>query len=162
MFATARPKRAVFAFLNILARVDFDPAAVWPGIAYQFTDGTDLPNDCADKSIVCVSSLTKIAQIAAALPRELYVELSEGRLGLIMHRSAKKWNAIRRLADHFSVSPAETAAFGDDYNDIEMLKNRGVGVAVANALDEATAAADFVCASHDEDDVAAWLAENVL
>ena len=39
----------------------------------------------------------------------------------------------------------------------DMLRNCGVGVAVANAIDEAKAAADAVCGSNDEDGVARWL-----
>ncbi|NJD03994.1 MAG: HAD family hydrolase [Ruminiclostridium sp.] len=80
----------------------------------------------------------------------------------IIHRDATKWNAIKRLSSNFEVLSADIAAFGDDYNDIEMLQNCGIGVAVANALDEAKVAANFVCGSNDEDGVAKWLEENVL
>lgn len=83
-----------------------------------------------------------------------------GFASALMNRA--KWNAIKRLSTNFEVSSADIAAFGDDYNDIEMLQNCGIGVAVANALDEAKAAANFVCGSNDEDGVARWLEENVL
>ena len=54
------------------------------------------------------------------------------------------------------------AAFGDDYNDIDMLRACGVGVAVDNALPEVKAAADLLCADCDADGVAHWLETNVL
>jgi hydroxymethylpyrimidine pyrophosphatase-like HAD family hydrolase len=57
---------------------------------------------------------------------------------------------------------SDIIAFGDDYNDMEMLKNCGVGVAVANACDEAKSAADYVCGSNDEDGAANWLEINML
>ena len=36
-------------------------------------------------------------------------------------------------------------AIGDNSNDVPMIEAAGVGVAVANATDEAKAAADYVC-----------------
>ncbi|MDR3344797.1 MAG: HAD family hydrolase [Oscillospiraceae bacterium] len=47
----------------------------------------------------------------------------KGKLILIMHRTATKWNAIQADARRFNIPTANIAAFGDDYNDIEMLKN---------------------------------------
>lgn len=78
------------------------------------------------------------------------------------HKNAVKWNAVQTAAKRLGISARDIAAFGDDYNDIEMLRECGVGVAVENALDEAKAAADFVCGSNDSDGVAKWLEENVL
>lgn len=43
------------------------------------------------------------------------------------------------------VEPEETMAIGDNSNDVPMLRTAGLGVAVANASDEAKAAADYVC-----------------
>jgi len=43
-----------------------------------------------------------------------------------------------------------------------MLGNCRTGVAVDNAIDEAKAAADFVCDSNDNDGVARWIEQNVL
>lgn len=56
----------------------------------------------------------------------------------------------------------EIVAFGDDYNDIEMLRACGTGVAVGNALAEVKQAADEVCLTNEEDGVALWLTEHVL
>ena len=75
---------------------------------------------------------------------------------------ATKANAAKYLSDYFSVPLVNVAAFGDDYNDVEMLRECGVGVAVANSIDEVKAIADYVCGDCDEDGVARWLEENVL
>lgn len=75
---------------------------------------------------------------------------------------ATKANAAKYLSDYFSVPLVNVAAFGDDYNDIEMLRECGVGVAVANSIDEVKAVADYVCGDCDEDGVARWLEKNVL
>ena len=43
-----------------------------------------------------------------------------------------------------------------------MLRDCGIGAAVANAIDEAKAVADYICDNNDNDGVAKWLEENVL
>ena len=51
------------------------------------------------------------------------------------------------------IAPEETCIFGDNINDIEMLKNAGYSYAVANAREEVQAAAKAVCPSYQEDGV---------
>jgi hydroxymethylpyrimidine pyrophosphatase-like HAD family hydrolase len=52
-------------------------------------------------------------------------------------------------------------AFGDNYNDVEMLEAVGLGVAVANAKAEVLAVADKVTAGNKADGVAIALGEIV-
>ena len=77
-------------------------------------------------------------------------------------KTAGKVQAIRELAKILNISLNEIAAFGDDKNDIEMLKMCGTGVAVNNAIWEVKDIADSVTLSNDENGVAEWIAENVL
>jgi Cof subfamily protein (haloacid dehalogenase superfamily) len=161
-------------FLNPMLSVEiadtlyanFDVSALWNNIAAIQTDFSDLPRQPADKILVGISDMRDLEKIEALLSKEryseLYVEGSDGTLGLILNRYATKWNAIKTLAEHWGIAVDQIAAFGDDMNDIKMLQNCGVGVVVANALEEAKAAADVVCASNDEDGVAMWLEGNVL
>ncbi len=79
-----------------------------------------------------------------------------------MPAGAGKTEAIRALAEASGISPAEMVAFGDDRNDLEMLKICGKGVAVANAVPEVLEAADEVTLSNDEDGVAAWMISHCL
>ena len=51
-------------------------------------------------------------------------------------------------------SPARSAPSGDDVNDIPMIKNAGLGVAMGHARLEVRGAADLVTGDHDEDGVA--------
>ena len=77
-------------------------------------------------------------------------------------QKATKWDALSAVVDHFGLEAKNILAFGDDFNDITMLKNAGVGVAVGNAINEAKQAADYVCDSNENDGVARWLAKNLL
>ncbi len=50
-------------------------------------------------------------------------------------------------------------AFGDNYNDIEMLKSVGLGVAVANAIDEVLQIANKITDTNKNDGVAKVIQE---
>ena len=126
------------------------------------SDFRALPESPADKIIFITSDRTEIEKIERLLDENLYWEISENEVLMVMNKDARKLNAIRVVADYYGVTLAETAAFGDDYNDVEMLRACGVGVAVANAIDEAKSAADQICGDCDDDGVARWIEENLL
>lgn len=77
-------------------------------------------------------------------------------------KTAGKIQAIQELAKILNISLNEIVAFGDDKNDMEMLKMCGIGVAVDNAISDVKDIADSVTLSNDENGVAEWLAKNVL
>lgn len=78
------------------------------------------------------------------------------------HRDAGKLNAVRAAAAYFGHDLAAVAAFGDDVNDLDMLRGCGIGVAMGNAALEVKSAADFVCDTNDRDGVAKWLEQFAL
>ncbi len=61
------------------------------------------------------------------------------------------------LMQKYGLSLEEVISFGDNYNDVELLKSSGVGVAVANAKKEVIAAADITTDGNKEDGVAKFL-----
>lgn len=67
---------------------------------------------------------------------------------------ANKGEALLALAAHLGLKREQTIAFGDGLNDLSMLKEAGIGVAMANACDEAKGIADWIAPSCDEDGVA--------
>jgi hydroxymethylpyrimidine pyrophosphatase-like HAD family hydrolase len=81
---------------------------------------------------------------------------------IFVHKDAGKLATLKVIAEMEHISLAEIAAFGDDYPDMEMLKECGIGVAMGNGLDEVKAIADHVCQSNDDDGVAKWIEENIL
>ncbi|MCL1859666.1 MAG: HAD family hydrolase [Oscillospiraceae bacterium] len=80
----------------------------------------------------------------------------------IMGKSINKATSIEKIRTSLYFKNNEIVVFGDDYNDVEMLRKCGIGVAVENAVDEAKQAADFICATNDNDGVAKWIEENIL
>lgn len=80
----------------------------------------------------------------------------------IAHKSISKRTAIETLLDtHFKISLDDAVAFGDNYNDVEMIAAVGTGVAVANAKEETIAVANTVTASGKEDGVALYIKNNI-
>lgn len=73
-----------------------------------------------------------------------------------------KGKALVRLGEILGISREEIMAFGDGANDLDMMKEVGIGVAMGNGKEEIKEAADYIAASNDEDGVARFLEEYVL
>lgn len=80
----------------------------------------------------------------------------------IMEAGVDKGNAIRFMADKFGIAIEEVMTFGDGGNDKSMIEAAGVGVAVANGVEELRQAADFVAESNDEEGVAKVIETYIL
>ena len=72
----------------------------------------------------------------------------------LMEPGVNKWNAVKAVAASYGIRPEEVMCIGDSNNDLSMIENAGIGVAVANAKPAVQAAAKLVTASNDEDGVA--------
>lgn len=77
----------------------------------------------------------------------------------IMAEGINKGSALKWLCDMKGIEPKYVIAFGDNYNDIEMLEYSGIGVATSNAEDELKNIADYICLSNDEDGVGKFLSD---
>ena len=79
----------------------------------------------------------------------------------IAPKSVSKLTAIKLLLGaHESLN--NVIAFGDNYNDIEMLQNVGRGVAVANAREEVKSIARDLALKNSEDGVALYIKKHIL
>ena len=96
------------------------------------------------------------------LPPGVVQVTTQDGTSMILHERAHKGNALVRLAAHFGLTPAEVIAFGDDVNDLPMLRAAGAAVAMGNALPEVKAAAGWVTESNERDGVGRWLQEHIL
>ena len=66
---------------------------------------------------------------------------------------ANKGNAIRYIQEKLHAEPSETVVFGDNFNDISMLKCADRSYAPAGSAPEVRAAARYEVASYKEDGV---------
>ena len=141
---------------------NFDPGIYWKDIISKELDVENLPRGNLDKIIIGLELIDDVNEAAKLLPGGLYIETSEGEVGLIMNRGATKWNGIKELLKYFGIKEENTIAFGDDYNDIEMIEKCGTGIAMANGIDEIKSRAKYICGCNNRDGVAKWIEENVL
>ena len=58
--------------------------------------------------------------------------------------ASTKAGGVRWLCQRHNIDISEVICIGDNYNDISMIKEAGLGVAVANAVDAAKEAADYI------------------
>jgi hydroxymethylpyrimidine pyrophosphatase-like HAD family hydrolase len=59
------------------------------------------------------------------------------------------WTAIETLCAEYGIDPKETVAVGDGLNDLEMVREAGLGIAMANADPRIAAVADSRVGHHD-------------
>lgn len=85
-------------------------------------------------------------KVVATSSRDNFLEL--------MEPGVNKWEAVKTVAESYGIKPEEIMCIGDSNNDLSMIENAGIGVAVANAKPAVKAAAGMVTASNDEDGVA--------
>ena len=71
----------------------------------------------------------------------------------ITAREADKGKGILGIARHKGFDASRTIAFGDGGNDLSMILQAGIGVAMANATDELKQHADYITTSVDEDGI---------
>lgn len=88
---------------------------------------------------------------------DLHLYRSKNTYLEINTKSVSKASAIEVLRQSFQVKVEEIIAFGDNWNDIEMLRYVGHGVAMENAPDGVKKYADEIAPKHTEDGVAQML-----
>lgn len=72
----------------------------------------------------------------------------------INNERAHKGAAILALAQHLGCGAEQIMAFGDGLNDLTMIQTAGMGVVMANGMDELKACADYITLDCDHDGVA--------
>lgn len=73
-----------------------------------------------------------------------------------------KARGLQILADRLGIYMSETIAVGDQVNDVDMLEAAGLGVAVANAVPEAKAAAGYIARSDNNAGVMKEIVEEFI
>lgn len=90
---------------------------------------------------------------------DIYITSSFSQLIEISHKNAGKHSGLRFIRDYLGLKKEETAAFGDGDNDIDLLKEAGIGIAMENASPRCKEAATYVTTNHDQDGVAYGIAK---
>lgn len=94
--------------------------------------------------------------------RELAWTSSEEGLVDVSANGVSKGEGVRKLARMLGLSASEICVFGDYFNDISMMEQAGLPIAMGNAHKSVKKAALAVTASNDEDGVALGIEKYIL
>lgn len=115
--------------------------------------------------IMCMGNADEINSLYKALEasfsNEIMLYRSKDTYIEISHKNISKKTAIEVLLNSYytNISMEKVVAFGDNYNDIEMLKAVGLGVAVANANLEVLKVAKVITDTNKNNGVAKAIKE---
>ena len=130
---------------------------------WTFNDFSDFRETCMK---MCIESLDKekVEKVVSVIGLDQidYLPFSDIPWYKLSKKAATKEKAISELCHYLKIPTSKIAAFGDDFNDIGMLKLCGAGIAMENAIDEVKEAAASVCTSNENDGVARWIEKNLL
>lgn len=80
----------------------------------------------------------------------------------VIPASSGKGISIGKILRHFQLDPSQAMAFGDSYNDVEMLQAVGTGVAMGNAPEALKQVADHICGHVSKDGIYRFCTEKGL
>ncbi|HSI78063.1 MAG TPA: Cof-type HAD-IIB family hydrolase [Lunatimonas sp.] len=117
--------------------------------------------------VMCMGDAREIDQLFTSLQKvlenTLHLYRSKDTYIEIAPKAISKASGLELvLGTYFDISMAEVMAFGDNYNDIDLLASVGMGVAVENARDEVKAVANEITAKNTEDGVAIAIEKYLL
>jgi Cof subfamily protein (haloacid dehalogenase superfamily) len=96
----------------------------------------------------------RLKSLQKGCPAGLSASFSNPNYLEVVRRGVDKAGGLARLGEAIGISLAEMAAIGDGENDLEMIQEVGIGIAMGNAKPSVHAVASWVTGSNDEDGVA--------
>jgi Cof subfamily protein (haloacid dehalogenase superfamily) len=134
-----------------------------PSIESVVVDETEAPPHPAGAQIKIMVSLADrvrleaVAAVAPLLPDGVEVATSGSLFTELTAHGVDKAFGLARLAERLGIRRDEVLAFGDNHNDVPMLRWAGTAVAMANSDPTALAVTTERTLRHDEDGVAAYV-----
>lgn len=80
----------------------------------------------------------------------------------IMNKGINKGAALKEIREHLGISPEETMAFGDYFNDVELLQNAGYGFVMKNAHPDMRQYGKYTAESNNDEGVTKAIRQYVL
>ena len=115
---------------DVLDYIEKNNLPIYQFIISSYSSLDNVKEEILSSSNVSILKISKFGQYMDKIVGKEYEYLS------VVPSNTSKSNALNILSKHLSISTDEIMAIGDNLNDIDMVKNSGVGVAVANAYSE--------------------------
>ena len=116
----------------------------------------ELESGALINKLLCICEADEILDIESGLKRkfpELSIVKSDDTLLEIMESGVSKSDALRRFCSMRGIEVKNTAAFGDNYNDEDMLAECGFGYLMGNAPEELKKRVSRVTLDKDNDGI---------
>jgi len=146
VYCQGRTEQALmYARMN---RIEIDYVDSFEELSREKAPGKLLLNDDPEKLKEIKELLEKKYkdQINIVFSKPYFLEITD--------KAASKGAALLKVAEMYGIDPSEVIAIGDSENDLSMIRNAGLGIAVANAQEDIKRAADYVTLSNNDGGVA--------
>jgi Cof subfamily protein (haloacid dehalogenase superfamily) len=141
---------------------NFDTTPFFGNAKNEIKDLRKMEYKSAYKVIIC-SEKPIDEKILKLFPQTVKGVITDKKtLCQIMNAESSKWVAINSIIEKFGISKENVIAFGDDINDLEMIKNAGTGVAMGNAEEQLKSIANYITDTNVNDGVAMFLKKYIL
>ena len=123
----------------------------------------DTPPPYGVLMIAIMAEVTRLrplqSQLAGILAEQAHMHMLinknyQGHILQVLPPNVSKWKALRQLAHDAGVEKDAIVAVGDDENDMEMIQQAGLGIAMGNAETKVKDVADHVTGGNAEDGLA--------
>lgn len=149
----AYTKNAVYIDQNIPKIHKNRVLASYPG-AIEINDFQQITDDFIkvtvyDPASRCLETVQQLADFTECA----YIVASETQWIDIAAKGVHKGSTVAKLQELLKISPEETAAFGDGWNDLELFAQANFRFAMKNAVEALKNQANFIIPSNDEEGV---------
>ncbi|MEG0277313.1 MAG: Cof-type HAD-IIB family hydrolase [Coprobacillus sp.] len=132
------------------------------GISYKVVDFNQIYKEPQSKLIVICDpkDMKDVSQHGALLTHPDFKSLQAGKIEYeYMHPLLSKSFALEKMSEWHGVTMKQILAFGDADNDADMIRDAGIGVAMANGSDKTRYFADYITGDHNEDGIGEFLTQ---
>lgn len=148
----------LYAKMDDWVRQEAEIIDLWP-------TGDSLPEGVDPHKLLCMGESPEIAALEKTLRAEypaFTIVRSKDTYLEVVQGGVNKGAALRFLCAYLRISPEETLAFGDNFNDMDMLEAAGIPVAMGNAPEAVKSRAKYVAQDSDHAGMLEYLEKLVL
>ena len=128
----------------------------------KFWTKVDFAHFCEPAMKICIQTLVEKIASSIGIENVDYLPFSDIPWYKLTNKNATKEKAILAVSKALKIPTENMVAFGDDFNDIGMLKLCGKGIAMENAIQQVKDIADEICLSNENDGLAKWIETHCL
>lgn len=129
------------------------------GLDYKLKNFDDLKEELIPKVMFIAEheKLLNIEKKIEVLELPVYKAFSKPHYLEILNQGVSKGNTILKLLEKEGIKASECMAFGDGFNDFEMLNEVGMGIIMKNAPEKLKEKFEFIAETNDDDGVGKFL-----